>query len=86
MKDELMKLALDQAIEVEFDSWTLEQAGKKIDQMRSEYKERSDSILRGVLTLLLMGEVERQKPGTVQQLLHSVENAAKAMSPPKSNA
>ena len=78
-----MKLALDQAIEVEFDSWTLDQSGKAIETIRERFKDRSDGVLRGVLTLLLMGEVERQAPGTIQRMLASVESAAKALSPPK---
>lgn len=87
-----MKLAIDEAVEVEFDAWALEQAQGHLDAIKQRYTTHStgkfdagrfDTAMSGMFTLLFFGQLEKQQPGITQRLMRNAEKLAKAMSPPE---
>lgn len=87
-----MKLAIGEAIEVEFDPWSLEQAQKHLDEIKAKYKDyqsckpdagRYETILNGMFTIMLFAQIEKGNPGSVKRLLDQAGKLAVAMSPPE---
>lgn len=78
-----MRITVDESLSIDFDSWTLEQAGKVIEEIKGRHKERGDSVARGVLTLLLLGQIERNHPGTMDRLISDSKKAADILKGPQ---
>lgn len=78
-----MKIVMDESIEIEFDGWNLQQAEKVIEHVKGQHRERADGVLKALCTLLLMGQIERAKPGTVGQLLSAAQDVAKSLERPQ---
>jgi len=79
----LMKIALDESIELEFQEWNLDQAAKYLNDVRLKAGDRADDVFRGMLTLLLFGQIEQQSPGTIKRISSGAESVAKTLDGPK---
>lgn len=76
-----MKIAIDKALELTVDPWSIEQAGHCLDEIRHKWSAKTDDVLTGVFTLLLFANIERQHPGSMMRFLQQAEKLAAAMSP-----
>lgn len=69
-----MKLAVDEAIEIEMDPWSIEQAQKHLDEISLKYRKtnsneldmgRFDQIMQAMFTILFFAQMEKQNPGVL---------------------
>jgi DNA-binding TFAR19-related protein (PDSD5 family) len=78
-----MKLMLDNHFDLEFNEWAMDEAEKRLDEVRMHHIERSDEVLRSMLALLLFGHIEASQPGTLERLSSSAQRIAKALKGPE---
>lgn len=87
-----MKLAIDEAVEIEFDDWSLKEAQRHLDEIRRKYRHnqtgepdhgRFDSVVKGMFTLLFFGQLEKQQPGVTKRMMDQASSLASAMTKPK---
>lgn len=78
-----MKIAIDEALELEFDGWALEKAAEELKEIARKNGDRGDQKLRAMFTVLLFGQIEKHTPRSTATLLHCAETMAKCMSPPE---
>lgn len=78
-----MKIALDESVELEFQEWNLDQAANYLNEVRRKAGDRADDIFRGMLTLLLFGQIEQQAPGTISRISMAAAEVAKTLEGPK---
>ena len=78
-----MKIAIDKALEFEFDPWSIEEAGKAVARVRHDHKERSAEVLRAMLTLLLFAELEAQHPGNMARMQSEIDKIVAGLKPPQ---
>lgn len=80
-----MKLAIDQAVDLEFDQWSLKEAQEVINGIRcnrSSSGEDAERILKALLALLLFSQIEQVKPGTIERIRQVAEDYGKLGAPP----
>lgn len=79
-----MKIAIDEALTFEFDDWNLKLASEHLDKIVQHHKGDAQKLLNALLTLLLFGQLEKQRPGTLRQFLAAGEKVATSLTwPPK---
>lgn len=79
-----MKIAIDEALTFEFDDWNLKQASEHLDEITRKHKGDAQPLLNALLTLLLFGQLEKQRPGTLRQFMTGGEKVATSLTwPPK---
>lgn len=78
-----MKIAIDESVELEFDSWSLKEASAILNEAARKAGDRRDQILRAMFTILLFGHIEQQNPHTMNRFIDTVNSVAKQLEKPE---
>jgi hypothetical protein len=73
-----MKITLDQELSISMDCELLPMVAGSLTVMLNSYGDRADEAAESLLTVLIFRKMEKDKPGSVNEILEALKSISKS--------